>query len=368
MIGAIAEPSTGGAVKSVAAVAALVLLVGCGPPETGGSPRPVPDAAAGEQITLFTRDDVAEDLYNFGISGAFPLPDGTVLLSYDLAAENAGDETPRRPRLAVLAAHGELQPIDPPVIDGVAVEGPGLLALGPDGTAYLSEYLSERDGRAIRILARSPDDSWRVVPADLDLDFIGNPVAAVGPDGALYVTDDDGLHRMDADGSLETVVGISRSTGSDVPGAPPLPADQPPVPARDVVLSDVWGLAVGPDGTVFASNRHEIVAIDPGGVLTLVTTLTGLQDDLGLLSTLDPPFLWSELAIDADGSLLVSDGYQQLIADLEGPEIIARHAMLVTTGQNASLGPHHDLLLRLLDPEALQAGPSLPDQLAAFGR
>jgi len=41
---------------------------------------------------------------------------------------------------------------------------------------------------------------------------------------------------------------------------------------------------------------------------------------------------------------------------------------VVSNGLNATWGPHDDLLLRQLDPNELEAGPSLPDQLAEFGR
>lgn len=352
--------------KSVAAVAVLVLVVGCGAQEAVETAHPVPDAAPDEQVTLFTLADIDQDASNFRISAAVPLPDGTVLVQWDPHVPSGGDDREpfSDPQLSVLGADGTLRPF---VVPDTA-ETPGLLGVGPDGTAYVAQYRSEADGRAMRILARAPDDRWRVVPADLVIDFIGGPVFAIGPDGALYATDDNGLHRVAADGHLETLVGISRSTGSADPGAPPLPPAQSPVAARTVTLSDVWGLAVGPDGTVFASNRHEIVAIDPAGLLTLVTTMADLQTELGILSTLDPPFLWSNLAIDADGSLLVSDSYQQLVADLDGPSIVARHAVVASDGLNALWSGHHDLLLRLMDPNELQAGPSDPDQLAAFGR
>lgn len=290
---------------SAALAAALCLLGACGPVGTDGSASPVPDAAAGQQVTLFTQDDVDEDIVRFGIPAAFPLPDGTVLVSYDLAAESAGDETLRRPRLAVLGAD-VLEPLELPEVDGLQVSDDAkLLAVGPDGTAYFSDR-TEPGGR---LVARAPDNHWRAVPAQLTTEFAGPSTAAVGPGGQLYIEDDVGLQLVNADGSLDTVVRIDGLTGSADLGAPPLSATQPPVPAQDVVLSDVWGLAGGPDGTVFVSTRSEIVAIDPAGRLTLVTT-----------------------------------------------------------GQSASWGQHHDLLLRLLDPEALQAGPSLPDQLAAYGR
>lgn len=345
---------------------AVLLLAGCATPGPADVLlRPVPDAAAGEQVALFSVDDVLEDVYHFGIDQAFPLPDGTVLLSYDVAADSAGDETATRPRLAVLGADGVLESIERPGLEGGPVSQIGrLLAVGADGTAYFSE----RGATAGRLVARSLGGEWRAVPATLTTEFSGPTAAAVGPDGQLYVTDDVGLHRVTRDGRQDLVFRVDRLTGSEHPGAPPLRADQPPVPAADVVLSDVWSLAVGLDGTTFAANRHEIVAVDPGGTLRLVTTTAGLQAALGIVSTLDPPFVWSRLAVDADGSLLVSDHYQQLVADLDGPTIVARNAYVAGSGLDASRSAHGDLLLRLLDPDALEAGEQRPDVLAAYGR
>lgn len=98
---------------AVSIVIGVLLVTGCGrPAPADGTVRPVPDAAPDEQVTLFTEDDVTEDVYRFRITAAFPLPDGTVLLSYDVAAESADDETPTQPRLAVLGAEGVLQPLE----------------------------------------------------------------------------------------------------------------------------------------------------------------------------------------------------------------------------------------------------------------
>ncbi len=344
-----------------------LLLSGCGDAVTG-SPAPVPmavpDAAPGEQLTLLTVDDIDRSAENFRVSAAYPLPDGTVAVQWDPNATSGGDDRApfSDPQLSILGATGRLRPLELP--ERVTAAATSLL--GADAAGQM--YLWTGDGAGAHLVVGSPALGWHSRSVGIDTSFIGTPKAAVARDGTVYLSADDGVYRVSPDDALTRVVGVHESTGSEDPPAPVLPADSRPSAASDATLEGVWGLAVGPDGTAYISNRYEIVAVDPAGTLSLVTTMTGLQTDLGILNTLDPPYLWSRLAIDVDGSLLVSDSYQQLVADLDGPAIVARHAVLAGDGLDVSTGAHGDLLLTVLDPEALQAGPSRPDRLAALGR
>ncbi len=344
----------------------IAALGACARPEAEPL-RPLPDAAPGELVTLFTSDDVGRAVSNFRVLAAAPLPDGTVVVQWDPHATDGGDDREpfSDPQLSILGVDGTLRPLAlPETADPAAADAAALLATDPEGRIYLWAGVGDQAG----LVVRGPDLSWEARPSDLATANTGVPVAAVRADGGVYLSGDDGVYRLAPDGTQQRLVAVSGSTGSDDPGAPPIPAEQPPLPAQTVTLSAVWGLAVGSDGTVFISTRSEIVAVDAAGVLSLVTTYQDLQRELGIVSALDPPFLWSRLSLDADGSLLVSDSYQQLVADLEGPAVIARHATVVSNGLNATWGPHDDLLLRQLDPNELEAGPSLPDQLAEFGR
>lgn len=342
-------------------VCGLLLLGGCADAAPGS---PVPDAAAGEQVTLFTVDDIDRTADDFQVSAAYPLPDGTVVVQWDPNANGAGDDRApfSDPQLSILGADGRPGPLRLP--NGVTAAAISLLGVDAEGRMYLWTG----HGAGAHVLVGSPELGWQSRNVGIDTSFIGTPRAAVASDGTVYLSADDGVYRVSPDDALTRLVGVHWGTGSEDPSAPALPADQGPIAAAEVTLSGAWGLAVAPDGTVYISNRHEIVAVDPAGTLSLVTTMTGLQTDLGILSTLDPPFLWSRLAIDADGSLLVSDHYQQLVADLDGPAIVARHAVVAGDGLDVSTGAQGDLLLTMLDPDALQAGPSRPDQLAAYGR
>lgn len=108
--------------------------------------RTTPARGVWTWLVLFTAADVDEDVYRFGVSDAAPLPDGTVVVSYDLAAEAAGDDqTPRRQRLAILGDDGVLAPIELPELDGATVgSDASLLATAADGTMYLWDHEPER--------------------------------------------------------------------------------------------------------------------------------------------------------------------------------------------------------------------------------
>ena len=350
-----------------AALAAAGLLAVAGCARLAPHAAAVPDAAPGAVVTLFTAADAHRDVSDLRVLAAAPLPDGTVVVQWDPHALTAGDDRPpwSDPQLSVLGADDTVEPLALPDGVGSASAGPPSL-LGTDAAGRI--YLWARTGGPGGLVVRGTDLSWQYRRVALDTSFVGVPQAAPGGAGAVYLAADDGVYRLAPDGTVQLLVAVHGLIGSEDRGASALPADQPPVPARSMTLSAVLGLAVGRDSTVFVSTRSEIVAIDPDGMLSLVTTFGDLQRALGIQSTLDPPYLWSALAIDADGSLLVSDRYQQLVADLDGPAIVARNAVVVSNGLDASRGPQHDLLLRLLDPDGLRAGPSLPDQLAAFGR
>lgn len=326
---------------------------------------------------MFTVADVEEDVYRFRVESASPLGDGTVFVAYDLAAESGGDETPPRPRHAVLGADGGLRPLELPTVDGVELaQRVTVLAAGPDGTSFFWDPAGERVVRwtaagrwnavvGVDALTRVTPVGPGELPADPPYPDVTSGPAAAGPDGSLYLEGVGSVFRISPDGHVTTLIDVQDARNG---AALAVPRDRLPLPADSVTLPELWGMAVGLDGTVYVSTRTEVLAIDDAGIMSLVIRYEDLQTALGIEERLDPQYFWVDLAIDADGSLLASDQHQQLVVGLAPPTILLRHAMLAGNGANATFSAGTDLLVRLLDPDALEGGEQEPDRLAVLGR
>jgi RHS repeat-associated protein len=124
---------------------------------------------------------------------------------------------------------------------------------------------------------------------------------AVGPDGSVYIAEWVGqrVRRVDASGIITTVAGT---------GTPGFSGDGGP--ATSAMLADPSGVAVAPDGTLYIADRsnHRIRRVDANGIITTVagTGAYGFSGDGGpaTLAQLDEP--WG-VALGPDGSLYIAD-------------------------------------------------------------
>jgi uncharacterized protein (TIGR03663 family) len=113
----------------------------------------------------------------------------------------------------------------------------------------------------------------------------------VAPDGTLYVADTENnrIQHLAADGSVLQVWGSF--TGDNVSPAPPGTFNQP------------WGLAVGPDGSVYVADtwNHRIQKFTATGEFVKAWGFFGQANQ--------PGALWGprDIAIDSQGHLLVTD-------------------------------------------------------------
>jgi len=161
---------------------------------------------------------------------------------------------------------------------GARLSSPEGIAVGPDGTVYVSDYASNR------VFRLEPDGSLLVIaggglggdgPATKA--SLAHPGGlAVGPFGQLYVADGVGgtIRRIDQQGTITTL------------------------PTGFFVLNGPLGLAFDSDGVVYIGDYSgQIFVLNGSGLLS------SLQ-----ISALPPPALFpGYLAFDASGNLFVAD-------------------------------------------------------------
>ncbi len=264
---------------------------------------------------------------------------------------------------------------------GAEERGPGGIAVGGDGTVYVSE--PDRD----QVLAIAPDGTVRrfaglgtgdetdgeyegVAAAEVALN---NPVGlATAPDGAVYVTANGRLYRVAPDGTIDTVdTGIA--SGSPVLDAPrrvatdttgtiyladyqsvhrlaadgqrvlvagyaPNATAEGAVPAHRELVRQPPGLAVGPDGSVsyLQKDDNAVRVARQDGTLGIVTggRLAGFAGDGGPAArgALNAP---SGVAIGPNGSHYIADTHNNRVRRVDTHGVISTVA---GTGQHADTG------------------------------
>ncbi len=131
---------------------------------------------------------------------------------------------------------------------------------------------------------------------------------AIGPDGSLYVLDyiNGRVRKIGPDGIVSTVAG----GGSCGPGI----GDNGP--ATSACLGRPQGIALGPDGSLYIadSDNHRIRRVDKGGFIATLAG-TGIQGYGGDGGPATQAYLnWpNDVAVGSDGSVYFSDGHNNRI-------------------------------------------------------
>lgn len=188
------------------------------------------------------------------------------------------------------------------------------IALGPDGSLYIADTGNQRirrvglDGLITTVAGTG---TW-------GYDGDGGPATqarlatpkrvAVGPDGALYITDfsNNRIRQVGPDGVITTVAGIGGPGGYNGDG----------IPATQAQLNSPRGLAIATDGSFYlvdnANQRVRLVGTD--GIITTVAGngQSAFAGDGGLAvqALLASP---QAVAVAPDGSVYVSDGFNQRV-------------------------------------------------------
>jgi RHS repeat-associated protein len=196
---------------------------------------------------------------------------------------------------------------------------PGGVAVGPDGSLYIADTYNDRirkvapDG-SITTVAGKGDDSYGgdggpATAASLSLPY----GVAVDPDGSLYIADtgNSRIRKVAPDGSITTVAGKGGDSYGGDGG-----------PATAASLSFPEGVAVGPDGSLYIADTYNdrIRKVAPDGS---ITTVAGKGDysyggDGGpaTAASLSLPY---GVAVGPDGSLYIADTYNNRIREVASP-------------------------------------------------
>ncbi len=236
--------------------------------------------------------------------GVFAAPDGSVIVTEDEEVRGTGGALLR------VSPEGEVTPLTG---DGAAGDAAGLALGSPQGVAMKADgtiLVADFGQNAIRAIA--PDGSVstlvgagddalggaELVASVNDLDGI-----ALGLREELYIIDGQQVLKLEG-GAITPFAGTGEApTTGDV-------IETEGAPATSVALSTPSGVAVGPDGSVFVSERKgaRVRKITPDGLMRTVagTGVAGFSGDgdRSLSAQLDSP---RGLALAADGALYIAD-------------------------------------------------------------
>jgi RHS repeat-associated protein len=191
---------------------------------------------------------------------------------------------------------------------GAKLYSPFGVALGPDGRLYIADYDNSRIRRVgpdgvITTFAGTgtagiSGDGGPATGASL---YSPNSVA-LGPDGSLFISDSNvrRIRRVGPDGIITTVAGTGAYGYSGDGG-----------PATGATLKSAASLAVGPDGSLYISDGYNsrIRHVGPDGIITTVagTGAYGYSGDGGPATGASLSDYPTGVALGPDGSLYIAD-------------------------------------------------------------
>ncbi len=156
---------------------------------------------------------------------------------------------------------------------------------------------------------------------------------AMAPDGSLYITDsqNERIRRADPDGIITTVAGTGNDGYSGDEG-----------PATEAELNNPWGVAIGPDGSLYIADcyNNRIRQVRPDGVITTVAGNgdRGYGGDGGP-ATAAQLYYPMGVAVGPDGSLYIADSYNHRVRRVAPDGIIATAVGDGTIGSEGDGGP-----------------------------
>jgi RHS repeat-associated protein len=215
---------------------------------------------------------------------------------------------------------------------------PAGLTVGPDGSLYIADSYNNRIRRVdpnglITTVAGngtggSGGDGGPATQAQLY-----SPVdVALGIDGSLYIADSNNyrVRRVSPEGIITTVAGTGM-TGSGGDGQP----------ATQAALNHPYGITVGQDGSLYIAELfgHRVRRVGPDGLITTVAGMgtPGFSGDGGPAMAAHLANPWG-LAIGPDGSLYIADASNYRIRRVSPDGLITTVAGNGTPGHGGDGG------------------------------
>ncbi|MGE5548948.1 MAG: OmpL47-type beta-barrel domain-containing protein, partial [Bacteroidota bacterium] len=170
---------------------------------------------------------------------------------------------------------------------------------------------------------------------------------AIGPEGSIYITDQNRIRRVGPDGIIATIAGTGVGGYSGDGG-----------PAREAKMTISHGVAIGPDGSIFISDtdNNRIRRVDPDGIITTIagTGVAGYSGDGGpaTAAMIDNPY---GVAICPDGGIYISDYGNHRIRRVDPNGIITTIAGTGQQGYSGDAGPATEAMLS--GPKGVAVGP-----------
>ena len=193
------------------------------------------------------------------------------------------------------------------------LNSPNDVAVGPDGSLYISDYYNNRIRRVdpngiITTVAGNggtgdSGDGGLATNAE-----VGGPRGiAVGPDGSLYISHSNRIRRVNPAGIITTVAG-NGTIGIGGDGGP----------AVDAQLNYPCGVDIAPDGVIYIADtdNHRIRRVGLDGIITTIAgSYEGYGGDGGPATSarLKNP---GDVAVGPDGSIYVADRENQRIRQI----------------------------------------------------